>query len=350
MAVMGVVLTHVLMVSGQVMPWLDNLIHFGSKGVQLFFLVSGLTLTLNYDAGRFNSTSFFVKRFFRIAPMYYLITFIYIIIGSTILPNILPKNLSFFAGMTTLTFTNGWFPSTVNSFSPGAWSIAAEMTFYLLFPLLLRLKGKRWMALTATVVSFVLSLITYKLIVTLMPGKSDYVTYFAYFFWIVQLPAFMSGVCIAAWLPHLQKYANVSKLVFPLSLALVASAAFSRGLTSSYIAADILFSIMVTSGALSASPILRLSLLRHIGTVSFSVYLTHSFFLCVFAKLMPPGSTGYSNEIIAVLTFVAALTAAVLVSSVTYTSIELKGKGLGDALLGRVRIIRERRMLIAQSQ
>lgn len=36
-AIAGVILTHTVWISSNLSPWLDNLAHFGSKGVQLFF-------------------------------------------------------------------------------------------------------------------------------------------------------------------------------------------------------------------------------------------------------------------------------------------------------------------------
>ncbi|UFW43506.1 hypothetical protein BcanWSM471_10700 [Bradyrhizobium sp. WSM471] len=43
----------------------------------------------------------------------------------------------------TATFLHGFWPDSVNSVVPGDWSIAAEMTFYLVFPLLITAFGSR---------------------------------------------------------------------------------------------------------------------------------------------------------------------------------------------------------------
>ncbi|MFY0030172.1 hypothetical protein ABTP79_18860, partial [Acinetobacter baumannii] len=43
----------------------------------------------------------------------------------------------------TATFLHGFWPDSVNSVVPGDWSIAAEMTFYLVFPLLMTAFGSR---------------------------------------------------------------------------------------------------------------------------------------------------------------------------------------------------------------
>lgn len=142
-AVFGVVLVH----AGQIArsPGIAGKISSaGQYGVQLFFLVSALTISMTYDAhiaqnGRSAKSQFawFIKRFFRIAPLYYLAALFYPIekyaifvvshhrLGAQIsVPNIAAN----------MAFLHTWIPSANNSVVPGGWSIGVEMFFYALVP------------------------------------------------------------------------------------------------------------------------------------------------------------------------------------------------------------------------
>jgi peptidoglycan/LPS O-acetylase OafA/YrhL len=44
---------------------------YGARGVQLFYMVSAFTL-LSVSRQPFNARSFFIRRFFRIAPAFYI--------------------------------------------------------------------------------------------------------------------------------------------------------------------------------------------------------------------------------------------------------------------------------------
>lgn len=118
----------------------------GQYGVQLFFVVSALTISLTYESHiarngkHFKSqAAWLLKRFFRIAPLYYLAAILYPVeqyaiyrashqrYGSVAhIPEIAAN----------LLFLHTWIPSANNSVVPGGWSIGVEMFFYLLVPLI----------------------------------------------------------------------------------------------------------------------------------------------------------------------------------------------------------------------
>lgn len=335
-AVAGVVLTHIIWICGTVPSWLDNIIHFGSKGVQLFFIVSGFTLTYNYDYHRLDKFSFYVKRYFRIAPMYYFAAIFYAVAGATIMPSLAPENGSLFSWITTLTFTNGWFPATMNSFVPGGWSIAAEMTFYIFFPLMLILKNRKFTILAMTASSFLISVITYKIIEKGLGGGTAAQS-FAYFFWIVQIPAFLCGICIGTWLPWLQKFREYGNLIFFASLAGLCVASLTRGPTSSYIMADILFTGLVIGGSLSDNLVTRSRVLQNMGTVSFSIYLTHFTFIRLFQAFFPNAPEILGPTDTALIAYPTVLILSVILANVTYQIIERNGQKLGSRCISFAR-------------
>ena len=77
LAILGVVVVNTASYGHSKYPELiQALINQGERGVQLFFVVSAFTLFLSYhhrlDQGTTATRNFFLRRFFRIAPLYYL--------------------------------------------------------------------------------------------------------------------------------------------------------------------------------------------------------------------------------------------------------------------------------------
>lgn len=169
----------------------------GQFGVQLFFVVSAITLALSWQHRKDESSpvkSFFIRRYFRIAPMYYVGIFLYIGIalvqatrsGTPIDPS-LPQRI-----LANVLFIHGFIPSANNNVVPGGWSIGCEIAFYVLFPIVF----SRHINIKH-LIGFVISwMILSPLGLILLKGKSAYVenNSFLYFNLITQLPVFMSGL------------------------------------------------------------------------------------------------------------------------------------------------------------
>ena len=71
LAIAGVVLVHCRQMSFDVPPWLLYAAGYGAKGVQLFFVISGFTLTHIYHEKFPGFRDFIVRRVTRIVPMFY---------------------------------------------------------------------------------------------------------------------------------------------------------------------------------------------------------------------------------------------------------------------------------------
>ncbi len=117
--------------------WLAVIKDFGWVGVDLFFVLSGFLIArqLFTELQATNSISvkqFFIKRFFRIIPVYLFVVAIYFLVPVFRERESLPALWRF------LTFTQniGLNPSINGTFSH-AWSLCVEEQFYLFFPLLI---------------------------------------------------------------------------------------------------------------------------------------------------------------------------------------------------------------------
>jgi len=140
-AILAVVSGHYLQ-SQQIEISNNNFIIF-SFGVPLFFIISAISLTISFEERKESKLKFYIRRFFRIAPMYYFAIIIY---------NYNNHNLQIFSLLSNIFFIHGFYPLGNNNVVPGGWSIATEMTFYIIFPFILPfIKGTNYVYLIISV-------------------------------------------------------------------------------------------------------------------------------------------------------------------------------------------------------
>ncbi len=117
--------------------WFPKVIRFGWTGVDLFFVLSGFLIASQLFAeikenGSFSARKFFIKRIFRILPIYYVVVAIYYCFPSFHETEALPPLWKL------LTFTqNIGLDATNHGTFSHAWSLCVEEHFYLTLPLVL---------------------------------------------------------------------------------------------------------------------------------------------------------------------------------------------------------------------
>ncbi|WP_080058198.1 acyltransferase family protein [Spirosoma aerolatum] len=106
--------------------YLVEFIQVGNLSVLYFFVLSGFILTISATSSeeKINKREFYRKRFARIYPIYF-ISFILSVIFST--------NYSAWDYFLNTTLLNGWVWNS-NNLNPAAWSLSAEVFFYIVFP------------------------------------------------------------------------------------------------------------------------------------------------------------------------------------------------------------------------
>ena len=138
-AILGVVLVHSTQWVTPSSQLFDALAREGARGVQLFFVISAFTLfgsmTARCQEPRF-IVNFLIRRFFRIAPLFYLSLIGYTCLNGFNARYFAPEGVAWWFFPLTISFFNGWMPQTINSVVPGGWSIAVEAMFYVSLPLL----------------------------------------------------------------------------------------------------------------------------------------------------------------------------------------------------------------------
>jgi peptidoglycan/LPS O-acetylase OafA/YrhL len=170
---------------------------YGAHGVQLFFVISAYTMCYMWQARQGESNpvlKFFIRRFFRIAPLFWLVALAWFAFWWLHGGNDIPL----WKLLATLFFVHGFSPETNGAVVPGGWSIAVEMVFYALFPLVYRFCSGSTLRTTAlfAVAYVLLVLIAQSLLVVWMPldlKNRDQAEFLYQSVW-TQLPVFLLGI------------------------------------------------------------------------------------------------------------------------------------------------------------
>ena len=219
LAVLGVIMVHVGLRYNNLPSWITPITDQGARGVQSFFILSALTLFLSMKQrttlGEFGQRDFLIRRFFRIAPLFYLAAIIYsardVILNHFSTGGYQDFELLPFTS-TFLLVTNGLNPSWINLVVPGGWSITVEMTFYLFVPLLFRkIKSLRG-SIVFTVFTFLIAFFANYVYTIIAAGHISENKLDSYlFYWFPnQLPVFSLGILVYFLIEKTQKI-NLSK-------------------------------------------------------------------------------------------------------------------------------------------
>jgi peptidoglycan/LPS O-acetylase OafA/YrhL len=329
-------------------PWLSRYAEQGARGVQLFFVISALTLFLS--AGKRGDEAepwrnFYVRRIFRIAPMFYLAFGAYCLLPLLLKGQDLPA-LATIIG--TLSFTNGWNPVWLlgaNDVVPGGWSIGVEMSFYIIFPMVFLSLRDLPRACAALLLVLILDIAGWPWLLVHAPIDDTGLWARYLFVWLPnQMPIFLFGICtyfvlfgraggLTAFFHKGDRRQNACWFLLAMVVLLMAPqwiddprAVFLYGAA---------FGLITLCLYRQPYRWLVNRPLRHIGKISFSGYLTHFFMLQVARKLLAKVGAGdrLSPDMYFVATVLIALAGTVLVSSVTYRLVEVPGQAFGKRLI-----------------
>ena len=191
-AILMVIAVHTSQAFSDLPKPLSTILNQGARGVQLFFVTSALTLSMSWVSRKESALTFYSRRFFRIAPMFWLAIPFFVWLNGTGSSLYAPGGIGIRHIAMTAMFVHGFWPDTITSVVPGGWSVADEVIFYALFPVMVpALLQASWRSLiTVMVVAVVLGAQVSRLLdgfSNLLPASAQGVAG-EYFFVMVSAP------------------------------------------------------------------------------------------------------------------------------------------------------------------
>lgn len=336
LAVLGVVVVHVA--NSMMIPSdnLNALLSSGARGVQLFYIVSSFTIIMSL-ASRGNQdqvswTQFYIRRFFRIAPMFYLAVVYYLFTDGVTSSYWAPDGLEWWAVPLNFTFLHGWHPETINSLVPGGWSIAVEVTFYLLVPLIFF-----WVNSISRVLIFVFLVLAFmsvanevlpRFLISVLDYEKDkqyLATHFFSFWFFSQLPVFAIGVLcyyVAARVTTHDRFVSLACLaIFVVIFLLFSLEIIQSSYIPPHIGCSIAFVFLLLGLKIHPWKIIVNRLATTLGKISFSVYIVHFAVIKKTVYIMVPVLQNFGLMGLFAY-FCIVMLATVIISSITYKLIE----------------------------
>jgi len=287
-AVLLVVLVHCAISASGNVPGLTAFAHeHGERGVQLFFIVSGYTMMLTFgDKVDVSAVrSFYLRRAFRIVPLFWAAILFYLLItkgeGFRFWA---PDGVSTRDVLLTFFFLHWSSVTAFNSVVPGGWSIAVEMQFYLLFPLLIYLFRRpsgpvlvySGIALVSVIGKFVADGYLLPHLAASLPSGQAYLANGFFYCWLPQqLICFGFGILL---------YDFIELKNRPLTGAVLLAAA---ALCYTAWGAEVMLLFALAYGVLAAN--VRFGLAALLGRHSYAIYLVHFALVSAISALWPMG-------------------------------------------------------------
>jgi exopolysaccharide production protein ExoZ len=252
----------------------------GFHGVQLFFLVSSLTMCEMW-ARRSNepnpAVKFYIRRISRIAGPFWLAIIFYRLLDGFGPSFWAPDGISARQIITTALFVHTFWPDTINCVVPGGWSIGIEMLFYLFFPFLISMRGSPrdyvCLAFAIYLVNLILVRPAYEAALSDF-AQQELVSEFLFLQFFSQGPVFLLGMALYKCLAGAKLgLASIVTITLWIALAFVLKDVFHQGSPYFYfwlgIFGTAMLSYFIMTYGISWAP------LNALGQVSYSVYLAH---------------------------------------------------------------------------
>lgn len=312
----------------------------GAYGVQLFFIVSSLTLFLSYEQrkivdGKNVAKFFFIRRFFRIAPAFYVAICLYTVAyflknhillgyyGSIDLPQLL-----LFAS-----FLGVLYPPSMYILPFGGWTVQVEMFFYTLIPFLFKVLS----TLKRAVLFFIFSWLGYYVVEqTLLHNNLN--SYTPLLLPLAQIPVFTIGIILFHIIKDKKNiirspYLFFSTLVIYTCLALYLTKVST--LIPEPLAFSLFFGGLVLLMSHSYIPLLQNKLTAFFGEVSYSLYLFHFAIILFFWYTYRATSHFWNTPPLISFLIIYFLTISIggFISKASYTYIEKNGINFGKKLI-----------------
>ncbi|MBD2570544.1 acyltransferase family protein [Anabaena lutea] len=323
---------------------------YGQMGVQLFFIISAYTLCLSMERHQgeyLKLLNYAIRRYFRIAPLYYIAIFIYMLrsgvniyIDSGIFT--IDGKYNFINIATNLLFVHGLYPPANNNIVPGGWSIGTEMLFYMIFPFVYTLYRKIQRDKSILYLILPLIMLFINIIVQYVIGVEPTNGGFIYFSIINQLPVFLLGISLFFLdknqiLKSFTYQLDIILFIFLTAISMMLMFKFHIPYRDALIPFISGLSFIFLYDFSSKKNFLNRQTLMNLGRVSFSVYIFHFLFawdlsrtIYGYCKSFLPG------DILLVMCFIITTILTYKIAVITENLIEKRGINLGKLLIEKI--------------
>lgn len=353
-----------------VSKYILNICKNGDLGVSLFFILSSFTLFNSYSKrkiveGKYVNNNFFIRRFFRIAPYYYIAGFIYVMYHFFIkneLVNVKSLIANYF-------FINGLYLPNINDIPPGGWSISAEMLFYLLIPILFNYINSLKKAIVLFLMTMVLSILinhyflsyTTDLLGLIFRSMNQW----TFYFWLPnQLPVFILGIVLFYIYKHVVFSFRSGQMLLISSILLFFVFCFHEFKVDYpyyFIKREYVYGLIFVCFSIGVyttnNKLIINRVVQKIGIVSFSMYLNHFLVLYILSFIyggickvqvdyIHLSNALLRNDFVFFSFYFLLIGISYFISSYTYKYIELKGIVFGDTIIEKRTVKRQKTQII----
>jgi len=319
---------------------LMRLVINGRYSIQLFFIVSAFTLMMSHERRRGEARAtrnFFIRRFFRIAPLYYLA--IIILTVFFIISDNPGYDLNYFTSMqyfSNYLFISSVTPEWMNTIVPGGWSVSVEVLFYLLFPILYN----QVRDINKNVYYIGLSMIIgYIFFVFCCEYKAHNMirNNFHILNLINHLPVFLMGMF--AYKITKNEFSQIKYKTFLFVLFIIFLYTFIMPI-GDFVLYNIIFMFLIIILQKYPYRLFSNKLFAKVGKVSFSMYIFHFFVISVFNKLnityLFPINNLFASLLNFILLYLLVAICTYFISLLTFRFIETPGQNLGKKLIKKL--------------
>lgn len=319
-------------------------------GVPLFF-ISAFTLYLSLDnrsSEKKRFTKFYLRRFFRIAPLFYSLLVCIVLYGA-----IVQKRVpSWVEVLSNFTFTFNLMPQYSGSLLSDGWTIGVEMLFYLFLPLIFIKVNNIWKSVLFFIAIYWISPRFIQLEGMILGEEviSQNLHYNLFHWAFVFAIGILCYLIYKSHLPKVKSEYRTPEALCMLSLSIIILFGLIDNialynlpepldiLVNMNTMSPIAFSLMILSLSLFSNRLIVNRITRFYGKVSYSLYLIHPFFVVL---MKPVYSYIYAHTIISTdisLFFCFILTLLVLtpVSLLAYRFIESPGIMYGKRIIAKL--------------
>lgn len=322
----------------------EPLTKLGSVGVTLFFSLSGFLITylLLLEKEKFekiNIRDFYIRRFLRIWPLYYLVLFFVYVLIPYIMPEYYAEELGRFSLKSA--FLNIFFLTNVTivlKYTPliiaVIWSIGIEEQFYLFWPWLIKSKNKIKFIILIVLLLPILKILCLLFVPNYSVLKNVYEILNHTRFDSMAIGGFFGILAFNKKIAFRNFVINSESLksrrfqivlyILTISLLILSLKNVNFFNLYNFQILPILFSIIILNLIDAKSSVLNMEnkIINYVGKISYSLYLLH---VIVFYFLFPYLKQIFQNvdkSVIILLVYIISILASILVSAISYEILE----------------------------